>query len=89
MKDDLYKTTVHRFLDQTVQWRHNFDQAVADYWQEMRETIEEGNAERVKELNESYTRKMVAVGSAYRSGIDPEEATGKKRILDAVGGHVR
>ena len=84
MTDDLHRTTVHRFLDQTLQWRRNLDQTVADYWQEMRKAIEEGNAERVKELNESYTQKMVAAGSAYCSRIDPKEAKGKKKILDAI-----
>lgn len=84
MKDDLYRTTVHRFLDETWQWRRNLDQVVANYWQEMKTAIEEGNAERVKELNESYTQKLVAAGSAYCSGIDPKEAKGKKKILDAI-----
>ncbi len=84
MKDDLYRTTVDRFLNQTLQWRRNLDQVVADYWQEMRNAIEEGNAERVKELNESYTQKMVAAGSAYCSRIDPREAKEKEKILDAI-----
>ncbi len=60
------------------------DQVVADYWQEMRNAIEEGNAERVTELNESYTQKMVAAGSAYCSRIDPREAKEKEKILDAI-----
>ncbi len=84
MKDDLYRTTVDRFLNQTLQWRRNLDQTVADYWQEMRNAIEEGNADRVKQLDESYTRKMVAAGSAYCSRIDPKEAKGKEKILDAI-----
>jgi len=84
MKDDLYRTTVDRFLNQTLQWRRDFDQAVADYWREIRNAIEEGNAERVKELKESYTEKMWASGLAYWSGIDPKEAKGKKKILDAI-----
>lgn len=84
MEDDLYKTTVHRFLDQTVQWRRNFDQAVAAYWREMRNAIKEGNADRVKELKESYTEKLWAAGLDYWSGIDPKEAKGKKKILDAI-----
>ena len=84
MKDDLYGTTVHRFLDQTVQWRRKLDQTVADYWQEMRNAIKEGNAEQVKKLNESYTEKLWDAGSDYWSGIDPNEAQGKKKILDAI-----
>lgn len=84
MEDDLYRTTVQRFLDQTWKWRVQFDQIVADYWQEMRKAIEVGNAERVNQLNESYAQRMEAAGSAYLSGIDPKEAKGKKRILDAI-----
>ncbi len=84
MKDDLHRTTVDRFLNQTLQWRGNFDQVVAEYWQEIRNAIEKGNTERVKELNESYTQKIVAAGSEYCSRIDPKEAKGKKKILDAI-----
>ena len=84
MKDHLYRTTVHRFLDQTCSWKREFDRIVADYWREMRNAINEGNAERVKELKESYTEKLWAAGSDYWSGIDPNEAKGKRKILDAI-----
>ena len=84
MENDLYRTTINRFLNQTFQWRRNLDQTVADYWQEMKEAIEEGNAEGVKQLNEGYRQKMVAAGASYCSRIDPKEAKGKTKILDAI-----
>ena len=78
------KRTMSRFRDDIWAWKSRYDQAVSDYWQEMREAIREGDEKKLTELREKYFEIMTAAREASLTEVSPEEAKGKERIVMAA-----